>query len=275
VNTLAIRANWLKLGFCKTICAKIERARKVLSHPAGPNHLDSYTEEPYMAGSENITNLINDIEKWLPVPGYEGVYSVSDCGRVRSEHACNRSSAICVLKPDLNRGGYPQVHLYRHSRPSTRTVHGIVAEVFISPRPKGLHVNHIDGNKLNPRPSNLEYVTAKENQLHASRLGLMASADRHGSKTHPEKIQRGPGHWSKRHPDRTCKGDRNGSRIHPERLRRGTEQHLAKLTDEQVKEIRGLYSFRLVTFKELAARYGVHFATIRNVVKRKTWFWIP
>lgn len=58
-----------------------------------------------------------------------------------------------------------------------RTIHTLVAEVTLGPRPEGLVVNHIDGNKLNNSPDNLEYCTIKENIHHAIKLGLHVAVD--------------------------------------------------------------------------------------------------
>lgn len=51
-------------------------------------------------------------------------------------------------------------------------IHSLVANYILGERPHGLCVNHIDGNKLNNRPSNLEYVTISENIKHSIRTGL-------------------------------------------------------------------------------------------------------
>jgi hypothetical protein len=60
-------------------------------------------------------------------------------------------------------------------------VHHLVAEAFIGARPAGLVTNHIDGDKLNNTPANLEYVTAAENERHCVENGLKAKGERHGS----------------------------------------------------------------------------------------------
>ena len=60
----------------------------------------------------------------------------------------------------------------------TFSVASLVAQNFIGERPKGLQINHNDGNKLNNYASNLEYVTAKENVLHAYKNGLTPSGEK-------------------------------------------------------------------------------------------------
>lgn len=65
------------------------------------------------------------------------------------------------------------------------SVHRLVVESFLGEIPKGLVVNHIDGNKLNNRLSNLEVVTYSENMKHAYRLGLIST---HGSNNAMSKV---------------------------------------------------------------------------------------
>lgn len=71
--------------------------------------------------------------------------------------------------------GYEMIG-YTHSKKGTQNflVHRLVAKYFIHEIPKGMFVNHIDGNKLNNHVRNLEIVTPKENTLHAMKIGLMS-----------------------------------------------------------------------------------------------------
>lgn len=74
----------------------------------------------------------------------------------------------------LDRYGYPRVNLYEGTKLHTATVHRLLALAFIEnddPKNK-LEVNHIDGNKVNNKLSNLEWVTSSENQIHAFETGL-------------------------------------------------------------------------------------------------------
>jgi hypothetical protein len=100
-------------------------------------------------------------EEWRPVKGREGQNEVSNLGRVRSRRK--------ILKPLPHTSGYRCVSLDGRR---SRTIHSVVAEAFIGPRPTGMDVNHIDGDKTNNAASNLEYVTRKGNMAHARETGL-------------------------------------------------------------------------------------------------------
>lgn len=72
------------------------------------------------------------------------------------------------LSPFIDGHGYPTVDIQRKKI----NLHTLVAQAFISERPQGLVINHIDGNKLNNTVENLEYVSSKENSIHAVKNGL-------------------------------------------------------------------------------------------------------
>jgi len=129
-------------------------------------------------------------ESWKPVTDWEGIYEVSDFGRVRrvaprpdwkgtntkvdTRYGRRRfgSSPMRVLNPML-KSGYQQVCLSRGTGTvKWFTVHALVAAAFIGPRPKGLSINHKDGNKANNRLENLEYLSYRNQQLHAHANGL-------------------------------------------------------------------------------------------------------
>ena len=59
-----------------------------------------------------------------------------------------------------------------NGKKSNPCTHILVAKAFLGPRPKGMVINHKDGNNLNNAAKNLEYVTPKRNQEHASEMGL-------------------------------------------------------------------------------------------------------
>jgi hypothetical protein len=70
------------------------------------------------------------------------------------------------------KNNYPRVSVLVGSVRSVVLVHVLVASAFLGDRPEGYHINHIDGDKDNNKPTNLEYVTASENNRHAVRSGL-------------------------------------------------------------------------------------------------------
>ena len=128
-------------------------------------------------------------EVWKAVVGYEGEFEVSNHGNCRSLDRLVRCRAGALrvtrgktLKPMI-RGSYPSISL-RYT--IHRSVHGLVCAAFIGPRPTGMQVNHIDGNKLNAMLSNLEYVTPIENVRHACRTGL---TDHRGEKNSGSKLR--------------------------------------------------------------------------------------
>ena len=93
-------------------------------------------------------------EPWIVIKGYDGLYLVNDEGQVWSQRAGR------LLKPGIASNGYPTVAL---GRGNTRTLHSLVADAFLGPRPPGKEVRHKDGVRTNPRLSNLEYGTRREN----------------------------------------------------------------------------------------------------------------
>lgn len=125
--------------------------------------------------------MIQSIERWLPVVGYEGIYEVSDRGDVRSVDRMDvtgRSLTGRVLKPYFDRKGYPRVALHAGSGQKTRVVPHLVAEAFHGARPSGMQVCHNDGNPGNNSASNLRWGEPRENMLDVVRHGHHFSANK-------------------------------------------------------------------------------------------------
>lgn len=130
----------------------------------------------------------DDLEIWKPVPGYEGVYDISSLGRVRSVARIDRfgrSLPERILKHGQHKYGYPVVGLWRDNRQTTRTVHSLIAEAFIGPRPEGMEVRHLDGNRRNCRLSNLAYGTHAENMADMIEHGMSRAKQTHCASGHP------------------------------------------------------------------------------------------
>lgn len=104
-------------------------------------------------------------EQWLPVPGYEGLYEVSNRGRIR-----NRYGKILV---QANKVGtdYKRVHLCKNNKAKHHSVHRLVAMAFVPNETGGDVVNHLDHNKSNNNAENLEWCTQKENARYSADEG--------------------------------------------------------------------------------------------------------
>ena len=112
-------------------------------------------------------------EVWKPVSGYEGIYEVSDCGRVRSlERVIEttrgpRRIAGRVLKPKTNTTGYSQVSLFRDRKRKEYLVSRLVAETYCQ-KPDGCDVvNHLDNTPSHNWATNLEWTTHLGNAQHS------------------------------------------------------------------------------------------------------------
>lgn len=173
-------------------------------------------------------------EVWKAVVGFEGLYEVSDLGRVRSlDRVVYAKTKLGDPLPRLQKshiiaqqdhpGGYRLVHLHRDGKRKADTVHNLVAAAFIGPRPPGMQTAHDDGNPANVHPSNLVYKTVKAN---------IADKKRHGTQ----------------HMGEQCRQ--------------------AKLTVKDVFEIRRRPT---MNSDDLAAAFGVTRTCVNHVRAGRTW----
>ena len=122
-------------------------------------------------------------EQWKDITGYEGIYQVSDHGRVRSldRTICNgRKRKSQILKGGSHRQGYSNVLLYRDRKRQSRLVHRLVLEAFTGPRPEGMVTRHLDGNHTNNHIDNLVWGTSTENNRDRVRHGTMPIGEKNG-----------------------------------------------------------------------------------------------
>jgi hypothetical protein len=173
-----------------------------------------------------------EAEEWRPVPGSDGLYSVSSLGRARSEPiAASRSGRQRgrILRCHRDSKGYLQFQICLLGGRSIRMkLHRAVALAFMGPRPAGAQINHKSGDKRDNSVANLEYVTCRENIRHGWKIGLY-----HGDHARGE---------------RNCR---------------------ARLTSCEVRAIRELGLTAGPT--ALARRFGVSKSTVWQVLQGKTW----
>lgn len=108
----------------------------------------------------------------IPIPGHETRYWAHSSGRILSLPKKTRKG-VRVLKSYNDPDGYLRLSLnLGASKSQGFGVHRLIAESFIPNPDKKPAVNHIDGDKTNNRPENLEWVTNQENTIHAVKIGL-------------------------------------------------------------------------------------------------------
>ena len=106
-------------------------------------------------------------EVFKDIPGYEGLYQVSNLGRVKSLNPYGNKEKERILKPQKSKNGYLQLVLFKNKLKKMYYVHRLVATTFIE-NPENLpQVNHIDQNKLNNSVDNLEFCTCRYNKRYS------------------------------------------------------------------------------------------------------------
>lgn len=188
------------------------------------------------------------MEVFKDIEGYEGLYQVSNKGRVRSldrldvrsngTNGSNRMLKGALMKVGVSKGGYGMVTLYKNRKKTTFIVHRLVAIAFIDNPDNKRTVNHINGIKTDNNSKNLEWATHKENSQHGWDTGLIT-----------------PSH-----------NNINGNA-------QGEKHHGAKLTVKDVRFILGNVRTNGGTMsqRELGRHFGVSQSAVYHIVKRNTW----
>lgn len=192
--------------------------------------------DPTPVRAEAVASLAGEV--WKPVFGYEGLYEVSNMGRVyslgRSHPNASRNGSFRALyawinRPRLMKGsfdinGYVYVRLTINAVKRIRKVHHLVLEAFVGLRPDGTECCHGDGNRANNCVANLRWGTPKDNAKDREHHGTTQCGERH---------------------------------------------YAAKLTDAAVAFIRA--NAKATPAKELAAKYDVSTALVYQIIARRAW----
>ena len=101
-------------------------------------------------------------EEWRPIFGYEGLYEVSNLGRVKSLNY-NRTGKEKILKPIRLKNGYLQVCLTINGKQKMHYVHHLVAQSFYGGCQECFQIDHINFQRDDNRVENLRYLPEKEN----------------------------------------------------------------------------------------------------------------
>lgn len=176
-------------------------------------------------------------EEFKPIPNYEGMYSISNVGRVLAERRPRwtgkvfttlRATIPCHVldKSHKKHPGYYSVSIWKNNQRERFLIHRLVMIVFNGGIPDET-VNHKDGIKVHNFPSNLEWATYLENNQHAQKNGLM----------HPAK---------------------------------GIDQAWAKLTDTKVREIRNLL-LQGISQRKIAVMFDVSRGPIQRIAEKEGW----
>jgi len=184
---------------------------------------------------------MNIVEQWKPVVGYEGLYEVSNLGRVKSlDRVCCDKNGLAkrfkgkILAGTIKKNAHGQYLVVRLGAisgcgPKMRYIAHLVLETFDKPRPVGMECCHCDGNSLNNEFANLRWGTPKENTL--------------------DKYKHGTILW-------------------------GSKNHQAQLKENQVSEIRAKYikyPNGTSNSRRLANEYKVNIQVIGKIVRRERW----
>lgn len=198
-------------------------------------------------------NRVMDPENqtWRAIPGYEGMYEVSDCGNVRSiERDCphplkkekvQRRKGKLIAPGRSSKYGHLKVGLCKNGKRSSHHVHQLVLAAFVGPRPKNMEVRHLNGNPSDNRLVNLAYGTRKENAEDAKRHGTL--------KTRGENVSKAKKGIS------TVWCERHG---------------MAKLTADQVRQMKKDFMDG-ITSAEAGRKYGVSQAHACKIKLNQSW----
>lgn len=183
------------------------------------------------------------VEIWKDIDGYEGLYKVSNLGRVKSFY---KSSNGKILKLNKDNYGYIQTTLYKDNLVKTFKVHRLVAIAFIPNLENKPEVDHINTIRDDNRVENLRWTTSKEN----------------------------------RNNDLTKK-HRKGKRHTEETKKKLSEARIGRFTDKDNPNYKGFICIfsngeisEVMKLKDMSVFLGINSTTIRKIAKTKNVFFV-
>ncbi len=174
-------------------------------------------------------------EVWKDIKGYEGLYQVSNIGRVKSlpKEWVFGNGGICkhygLILKDADSCGYRHVSLCKNGKVKTHNIHRLILLSFLGE--SDLQVNHINGDKSDNRLENLEYCTPSENAQHSYDTGLQIA-------------------------------------------KRGSDLSFSKLTESQVFRIKYIAAYmkpRRGYWTQIAKSLNISTSVISNIIHNKKW----
>lgn len=196
-------------------------------------------------------DMIQEPEEWRPIAGF-AEYEVSSLGRVRRATDGYRKPAGHILRQSQT-FGYATIALWRDGKSVGNRVNRLVCRAFHGEPPSPQHhAAHIDGVRGNNRAENLRWADPASNMRDKITHGTNPVGDKNGARKWPERLARGL---------------RNGKYTKPECTPRGEAHGKARLTENQVREIRSDQRSR----RQIAQAYGVSKCAIDGIKSGKTW----
>ena len=134
-------------------------------------------------------NVTTQQEEWRDIPGYEGIYQVSNLGRMKSMDRIDplgRHRRERLKVPTPSQFGYLLVTVCKNAEAKRCSLHSLVMLAFVGERPHGYDINHINGDKTDNSVANLEYCSTSHNIAHSYANGFQVSIK--GERQHNAKL---------------------------------------------------------------------------------------